>query len=373
MKYPQNVISLGTGVGKTYIALRHCVDMNLVPLVVVHNENVLQQWLERIPELTGIHRDEIGILQGYKSLTKVSKDLSAYVGIHKTLASAIDRDETSVHEFASEAGIGIKIIDEAHIEISHTWSVDSRTNFPNNLYLSATSYRTEWREDKMMSFLMPKAFGFGGGAAKVAKDKKYHIMYEIKYRSEASELEQVRLQGRRGFDLAGWAKLLMGKTDDLVGPMVIEYYKYFERSKGPNLKHAVIVKTIEQAKLLIRFLTEELGIEVGNYTSATDKKVRRAELDKSVIVTTEKSLGVAMDTDIDVIHNILPMASKGQILQLAGRLRERGAGIFVSYVDESIEPCRGMGNSIMRNVKGLCKTPPSVFEYSGPGSSGKIV
>jgi hypothetical protein len=131
----------------------------------------------------------------------------------------------------------------------------------------------------------------------------------------------------------------------------------------------VILKTKEQVQAMKDYLETALGESIGNFTSMVDRDTRREELGRRVFVTTEKSLGVAMDTDVDVIHNLIPMASKSQILQLAGRLRSTGSGLFVSYVDESIEPCAGMGKIVFTTLKKISSSEPSVFSYKGPGRS----
>ena len=65
--------SIYTGWGKTCAALWLISQMKLKSLIIVHTENLLNQWKERITDFLGIPVEEIGIIQGPKIDTNNKK------------------------------------------------------------------------------------------------------------------------------------------------------------------------------------------------------------------------------------------------------------------------------------------------------------
>ena len=60
------LVSVYTGWGKTCAALWIASQLKRKTLIIVHTENLLEQWKERINDFLGISTDEIGIIQGPK-------------------------------------------------------------------------------------------------------------------------------------------------------------------------------------------------------------------------------------------------------------------------------------------------------------------
>lgn len=65
-KKQSGLVSVYTGWGKTCAALWIASELKLKTLIIVHTENLLQQWKERINDFLGITNDEIGVIQGPK-------------------------------------------------------------------------------------------------------------------------------------------------------------------------------------------------------------------------------------------------------------------------------------------------------------------
>ena len=59
--------SIYTGWGKTCAAIWICSQLQRKTLIVVHTENLLNQWKERLIDFLGINEEEIGIIQGPKT------------------------------------------------------------------------------------------------------------------------------------------------------------------------------------------------------------------------------------------------------------------------------------------------------------------
>jgi len=343
-KFSQHVLELRTGMGKTYIALKYACDYGYATLVVVHNTNVLEQWLARIEELTDVDREEVGVIQGYRSLDECQEEpgLKFYVAIHRTLAGALERNSRRLMDFCRATEVGMKVIDEAHIEMYDTCRIDLHTDVPVSLYLTATAERTDWRENRLYGFLLPVYYAWGGGSAKVREEEKYHKVYAVEYSTGTPETVQVTMHTKHGFDLNMWAENSLSHGELLIS-MLMRYVTKFDE---PGFTHCAVTKTLAQCSLVRNGLLAS-GIpeeEIGMFNSLgpKDKETRRRELLKRFVVTTDKSLGTAIDTDVDVVYNFVPISSRPVILQLMGRLRSHRAGIFVDFWDSSIEACAEM-------------------------------
>ena len=65
-KHGSGLASIYTGWGKTAAALWIAAQLGVKTLIIVHTDNLLEQWKERINDFLGIPNDEIGIIRGPK-------------------------------------------------------------------------------------------------------------------------------------------------------------------------------------------------------------------------------------------------------------------------------------------------------------------
>ena len=368
----RRTLNLRTDEGKTYIALRHICDLGRLGLVVVHNSQVLKQWMERITQLTDIRTEEIGVLKGHKSLDKYEPGgpHKIFVAMHRTLDSVIERDPPRLDRFCREHGIGVKVYDEAHLELRSIFTIDSYTDVPLTVYLTATANRTDWKEGRAFKYVIPIGDGekFGGGAEKVAKTHRYHMFRFVHYRTGTPFSEQAALHGRRGFDLNRWAKnsirderaeFLTSAVMDMIARVDSEWRARVaagEAEVDDPPRHCILLKTLDQCKHFGTVL-EVLGKEFGHFSGLTkDQKERFEQLGKRYIVATEKSIGTAIDCEVDVMHCTVPMSSSSWFHQVVGRLRQRRMGLFVDYVDVSIEACEVIGRIQLKMAKRIAKS-----------------
>jgi superfamily II DNA or RNA helicase len=314
----------------------------------------MEQWLLRIQTLTDIKLEEIGILKGRESIDKKKIDgKKIFIAIHRTLESVIENDPRRLDKFCKDHGIGIKVYDEAHFELKSIFTIDSFTDVPFTMYLTATASRTDWKEDRLFKYIIPinELERFGGGAEKVHKSHRYHKFKFISYRTNTLFSEQAALQGRRGFDLNRWAtNTLRDNRKEVFTTAVIDEIKRIDAMTQPEgttewpPRHCIVLKSLEQCKEFKLALSEYGDENVGMFSGITkDQKERYQELTKHIIIATEKSIGTAIDSDIDVLHCTVPMSSKSWFYQMVGRLRQHRMALFIGYVDVSIEACEVIG------------------------------
>ena len=122
--------SLYTGWGKTCAAIWIAGQLNVKTLIVVHTENLLNQWKERIEQFLG---EECGIIQGPTTIT----DKNVVIGMIQSI---------SMKEYPPETfkDFGLCIFDEVHHTAGKVFSrVFYKIGAKYNLGLSATITRSD--------------------------------------------------------------------------------------------------------------------------------------------------------------------------------------------------------------------------------------
>jgi superfamily II DNA or RNA helicase len=133
-----------TGKGKTVMALELCRRLQLTTLIIVDQEFLRDQWIERATDLFGVDPDEIGLVQG-----KVEdwEGRSIVIGMVQSL---YDRDMPA----AFWEYFGVAIFDESHTIGARKFS-RVMNNIPAviRIGLSATSERTDVLEEVLRASL----------------------------------------------------------------------------------------------------------------------------------------------------------------------------------------------------------------------------
>jgi len=130
IKFGSGLASLYTGWGKTCLALWLISKLQKKTLIIVHTENLLNQWIERIKEFLN---EDVGVIQG----TKVEIDKNICIGMIQSI-SLKDYENDTFKQF------GFCIYDEVHHTPGRCFSkVFYKIGSKYNLGLSATLIRPD--------------------------------------------------------------------------------------------------------------------------------------------------------------------------------------------------------------------------------------
>jgi superfamily II DNA or RNA helicase len=125
--------SIYTGWGKTCGALWLTAQMNKKTLIIVHTENLLNQWIEKINDFLGISKEEIGIIKG----PIINTDKIICIG----MIQSISMKEYPVDTFKE---FGLTLYDEVHHVPGRVFSkIFYKIGTKYNLGLSATLTRSD--------------------------------------------------------------------------------------------------------------------------------------------------------------------------------------------------------------------------------------
>jgi superfamily II DNA or RNA helicase len=324
---PQKFLCLPTGKGKTYCSIHYVFRTKKLPIVLVDLESLAEQWKQAVMFFTTIKEEEIFYIAGKESIEKLmkmsKKELSKYkffIAVHRTLKNHLERDFDNIDKLFSHLGIGVKLYDEAHVEMKNIFYVDSLSN-TESIYITATPTRSDPIENKVYQNMFK-----GVPMFRVHDDavEKYHNVLIVKYSSKPSLDDQAKMKNRHGFDSNAWSKYILqdGKYENFMN-IILQIVKKF--NKNNDKKMLFLFHTMEGNAIIHEDFTNEFpNLTVGRFDSSIKNKDKRnLELEKDLIVSTDKSFGKAIDVKgLEVTFNTVPFGSKTMAEQMMGRLRE---------------------------------------------------
>lgn len=326
-------LALQTGKGKTYSAIKAICNLGYAALVIA--PGLADQWIESFREFTD-DPDQVYKLQEFKSLSMLMQSdwkPKVFVASIQTLqAYAKGKDNYKVlpynfKQFVEHYGIGVKVVDECHLNFHAVTKMDMLINVPYNLYCSATFGQTNKYANAIFNVVFPPEIRYGAD-----KYDKYVTIHFYNYSGEVLEEKCVRMRGYSHMRYEN--ELLKNKSrfhnhyDTLIDPII---NIYFTPVFKPGKKMLILCSTIEFISAVandIRSHHPEFKVKeyVGN---ATKDELKEAD----VIVATVGKAATGLDIKgLAVMYNTISVRSSIITAQSLGRLR-KVEGEELIYVD----------------------------------------
>lgn len=332
------MLCLKTGAGKTFCTIYTLSKIKKRPMIIVDNDKTLNQWKDEFIKFTTLDENDIYFISGSDSIEKIlesKKDLNyrVFIASHRTLASFANKNNwNKIGELFSKLQIGVKVFDEAHVEYSNIFYIDSYTNTNLTIYLTATPGRSNPKEDKVyqLSFKNIPKYGL-----EEKFNNNYHNIYYITYNSKPTLKEQSKCQTKYGFSINGFSDYCF--NNEAKYEQVKNIIKTFTDLciKNNDGKVAIIIHKVDHVQKLFEDL-EKLypNKTIGKFCSLVPTKNREDELNRDIIISTDKSLGKAVDIkNLQYVLMLVPTSSKIVSEQVLGRLRQLPDNRKVFYFD----------------------------------------
>ena len=353
-KYPQLVLNLDTGRGKTYISIAQMAYKGLRTMIIVPTERIKSQWIEKIPEYTDMDPRKILVVVGGSMCRDIIrrpgryKPYAVFIIKHATIRSFARSDGwESVHDLFKALGIGVKIYDEVHREFSNIIWTDCYTNTKFTYYLTATFGRSDDAERKIYykcfanipKFEEKKREGYEG---------KPHITYLcFFYKTNPTISQLAMMKTKRGFSRTAYNKYQMCDDDQLFY-IISLLVKMAVIDKGyKTLLLMATVNGIEDAADYLRGVYP--GIKIGTYHHKVSAENKAIAVEQDLIISTEKSLGEGADfPDLRAVINTESFKSDIIVEQIIGRLRKPPDGatcFYMEIVDKAFSTLRNQQRS----------------------------
>ena len=329
----QLFVNLNTGKGKTYVAITVTAIFGVRSMMIASSLDLIKQWKANILEDTDTTPDEIYILTGSSSIAKLFNGMRNIDSIKYVLAShgtlrayAAKYGWEALHDLFVKLKCGIKIYDEAHLNMDAIFMLDFFTDVWKTFYLTATPARSDYNENKIYQISyknIPKINLF--------KETDPHTAYiAILFNSHPNAVELNDSQNMYGFNQIYYANYLVHKP---------AFYRLLW-----VLMDIIINTTSPQGKALVYIGTNHAILAVANwikyyypmvsvglFSSLVPKECKRNELNNKIILSTTKSAGAAMDIENLELTVVLDEPFKSPVLtrQTLGRTR----GNNTRYID----------------------------------------
>lgn len=365
----QQVLSLPTRSGKTYCTITAVSILESKALVIVNSDTLREQWASEILSHTQLSESNIKIVKSSKFFDPVSKDRKKrfkdtyiYIVTHRTIHNAIKLHGMQiVNDALRDLDIGIKIIDEAHIEFRNTLMTDYATNVWKTFYLTATFARSDAQEN----LIFQKSFNQVMKIAKKNPEREKTVkLFMVSFRTKPTDAEVQSICFKKmGFSRYAYInyEFTKGKLDEVVTSIL----KIVIEQKQLEGRILILSSKIESCDHF-KQLAEELFPAYTVCSHHSDNKVEDFR-EYGIICATPSMLGTGTTIPgLRIVLNTEPTSSAVNTVQIFGRLDIYAPGMDTYYfmiMDTGFVKIKKMFNRIKNILKYQAKEIID-FDYS---------
>lgn len=325
-------------------------------LIIMHRDSLRTQWNQSLFMMNGFDHRFVHEIDNTQELYDIAmgnydNDYDVYLITHATFRAGLKRigDLEVAQNICKNLGIGIKIIDEAHLEFKDILLLDYVCNVKRNIYLTATPGRSQ-RDENTIYWNVFKSATFYAPTNELNSDnsRKWMVYTTVKINTHCNpNIYRYKVNRGKGMNPASY------------GRWVIEYDKYKRHfkcckelimecfSRDSNAKVLILVPLISICESLMDFLMEELdktdefkyALTIRTINSTNSKSDNEYNKQADVIISTIGSMGVGTDVKgLTDIINMTPYCSKLTAEQSLGRVRYAGkTGHYYDIIDTSVQ------------------------------------
>ena len=373
MKQTQIFLVKKPGFGKSYCTGYGVGVLGMKTLIIIHRDNLRTQWYGSLINMNGYPEKRVHIIDKVDEAVAIANgdykpDADIYLITHMTIHAALQRfgDMEAMGGLTKNLGIGIKVIDEAHLYFRSTLAIDFMFNVRHNLYLTATDGRSNRDEDAIFRLVFSKTLFY-----------KRAMEMDEKHPSKWVDYTAVFVDSQVKKAVYHYRIAPGGRMSPVAyGKFVIKNDKKQTHFKACTEILRTIFEEDKDAKVLVFLPLIDLCIEGAYYfglhlnyddtfpmdlnikTVHSRNSVEENELNKraDVIVTTVQSLGTGSDIKgVTSIINCTPLVSKINCEQILGRIRYINKPChYYDIVDKSVQMDVFWWRSRYRTFQRLC-------------------
>lgn len=326
---PMRGLAIQTGQGKTFSAITTIARRGRRGMICVGG--MTDQWVAEIKKFTLLWDEDIYVLQGQPSVDKLFKNIDQSIS-PKIIVASIDtlrgyaRDKESYSsyppfdEFCDYLQIGVRVIDEAHLDFFTNMMIDLRLNVALTIPLTATFGRENRDAKRIFDAHYPPSVRFGEGTF-----KKYVSTYAYRYQSGVNDVPTRAWKTPQGYSHAKYEDWLLTHQQKLLYVYTNVYRPIIEghylNIKQPGQRLLILCATVAMCNWFeTKLRLEYPDLTTNIYIGETDDEILSTS---DIIVSTPGSCGTGRD--VKQLRSLLATISIGGDnlnKQVFGRLRE---------------------------------------------------
>lgn len=324
-------------------------------LIIMHRDGLRKQWNESLFMMNGFEHRYVHEIDNTKELYDIAhgnydEDYDVYLITHATFRAGLKRigDLKIAQNIVKNLGIGVKVIDEAHLEFKDILLLDIVCNVKRNIYLTATPGRSQREEDRIYwQVFRPATFYTPSNELNNNMPTKWMHYVTVNINTECRpNIYRFQVTRGKGMSPASYGKWVIAydkkkRHFKCCKELVMECF-----DRDENAKVLILIPLISLCEQLMDFLIDELDKEgkfkyaltIRTINSTNSKADNEYNKKADVIVSTLGSMGVGMDVKgLTDIINMTPYCSKLTAEQSLGRVRYAGKiGHYYDIVDQSV-------------------------------------
>lgn len=330
------------GFGKTFCSGVGLCLFKAKTLIIIHRESLRTQWVNSLYNMSGLSDKEVHEIKDSEEVYRIAHDqhdydYDVYLMTHATFRAGIKRlsSISEASNITKNLGIGLKIIDEAHLEFRDTLIMDFCFNVRRNLYLTATDGRSSKEENSIFRHVFSNAVYYKPSMLLSSNTPQKWVEYitvEINTNCKPN-IYKYKVAGGRGMNPASYGKWVIAYDKKKKHFKVCRDIIRMIYENDPHAKVILFMPLIELCDECEYFIKKELNyddtfeydLNVKTINSHNSKSENEKNKKADVIVTTISSCGTG--TDVPGITDIIccsPFVSKITAEQVFGRIRYCG-------------------------------------------------
>lgn len=324
-------------------------------LIIMHRESLRNQWISSLYNMQGLSSKEVHEITTSEELYDIAHnkhgyDYDIYLMTHATFRAGLRRinNISDAMNITKNLGIGLKIIDEAHLEFRNTLMIDFVCNVKRNVYITATDGRSAKEENSIFRHVFANtAFYKPSGLLTNDMPKKWVEYYTVTLNTECKpNIYRYRVAGGRGMNPASYGKWVIAYDKKQRHFKCCRDLLKIVYKNDPHAKVLLFMPLIDLCSECAYFLTRSLNyddtfdydLDIRTINSQNSKADNERNKKADVIVTTIPSCGTGTDLPgITTIISCSPYVSGITCSQVFGRIRYCGKVCkYYDIVDESV-------------------------------------
>jgi len=309
------VLAATTAFGKTVIAAWLIAQRGVNTLVLVHRQQLLEQWVERLSAFLGVPADTIGRLGGGRKKLTGALDVAL---MQSLVRKGVVDDRV--------AGYGHLVVDECHHLSAHSFELVARrakARFVTGL--SATVARKDGHHPIIFMQCGPVRYRVDAKKQAAARPFTHQVFVRSTgFRAQAPPEPDARVEFQRLYEALG--------SDETRNRMICaDVVSAVREGRWP----LVLTERTEHLRLLAERLSPDISCVITlqggmSRTNLQAALARRGEVPDSVgrvILATGRFIGEGFDDPrLDTLFLALPVSWRGTIAQYVGRLHRLHEG-----------------------------------------------
>ena len=357
-------VSLDVGIGKTYCTIRAIKELAVPTIIIAHN--LSDNWLVEIEKFSKLSiGTDVHAIVGTDAVKRMPK-MKGSIFILSTASARTAIDRLGVDAFdkiIDDSNIGLKVIDEAHVNFNANIRIDSAMDVEMNIYLTATPERSDYLSNSIYKLVYHDFPSYGGHTI---KGKKHYNVHYCSYYTNPSVDDINNFRTFNGFSLNNYCNYLMKNDERYIfyKRLILEYIRQMDKL----IPKGTLIVVLINLKVIIQDVFDMLksdpyynDLGIGLYCGLVPKKKRFDEIvDNHIILSNMQSSTEGMNfPNIGGLINMSSFSSAVRTRQVIGRLRESDHEVYYFDVHDAAVPDmrrqmnrrRQLLNSIARNVK----------------------